>query len=400
MKKSVKLLSILCCIALLYACIPFGASAMTYDTSVACRSFQDSNSGDLFGDGTVKYDYDTNTITLNNFQTSEARGMVMGQIDCIACEYSKPLNIEVIGENYIDLSGCLNNTQFADGIYTNGSLHVYGPGSITVIAPAMALLGNDGVWAKGDILIENEGTFSAIGGVITGGSGASYRGGGVRSKEGTITFNGPKKLEFMGQTAAIYNEPVYDKNAYDIIANTEMEIGGEPISAIEKGNLYSYFYVCMTKKIEYTPDMMDVNSDLSIDMKDVLALRKAIAQTVTVETLPSGDVNGDGEIDMKDVLALRKYIADPNTIKVVTPPQEESSEEEVSEVSEVSEDESSEEEVSEVSEDESSEEEVSEDESSEEEISENESSEEEISENESSEEEISEVESLEEVSEG
>ena len=54
----------------------------------------------------------------------------------------------------------------------------------------------------------------------------------------------------------------------------------------------------------------DVNGDGSVDMKDVLLLRKSIAG---IEATPfdkaAADVNGDGSIDMKDVLMTRKYIA-------------------------------------------------------------------------------------------
>ena len=53
----------------------------------------------------------------------------------------------------------------------------------------------------------------------------------------------------------------------------------------------------------------DVNADESIDMKDVLLLRKYIAgMGASIAFLPS-DANGDDSLDMKDVLLLRKYIA-------------------------------------------------------------------------------------------
>lgn len=53
----------------------------------------------------------------------------------------------------------------------------------------------------------------------------------------------------------------------------------------------------------------DAISDGVLDMKDVLAIRKAIAKmAVTIDEV-AADFNGDGNLDMKDVLALRKLIA-------------------------------------------------------------------------------------------
>lgn len=53
----------------------------------------------------------------------------------------------------------------------------------------------------------------------------------------------------------------------------------------------------------------DVTGDDSIDMKDVLMLRKYIAQMDADIVAANSDVNSDGNIDMKDVLMIRKYIA-------------------------------------------------------------------------------------------
>lgn len=53
----------------------------------------------------------------------------------------------------------------------------------------------------------------------------------------------------------------------------------------------------------------DANHDGSIDMKDVLVIRKYIANLTADLDLKAADCNGDGEVDMKDVLLLRQYIA-------------------------------------------------------------------------------------------
>ena len=53
----------------------------------------------------------------------------------------------------------------------------------------------------------------------------------------------------------------------------------------------------------------DVDFDKSVDMKDVLCLRKSIASLPAAVEIYSTDLNADGSTDMKDVLTLRKQIA-------------------------------------------------------------------------------------------
>ena len=54
----------------------------------------------------------------------------------------------------------------------------------------------------------------------------------------------------------------------------------------------------------------DANDDGEINMKDVLTVRKEVAQLdVDYINMKTADANGDGSVNMKDVLAIRKYIA-------------------------------------------------------------------------------------------
>ena len=57
------------------------------------------------------------------------------------------------------------------------------------------------------------------------------------------------------------------------------------------------------------PDRGDATADGAINMKDVLADRKYVADLGTELDFEAGDCNGDEEINMKDVLILRKYVA-------------------------------------------------------------------------------------------
>lgn len=75
----------------------------------------------------------------------------------------------------------------------------------------------------------------------------------------------------------------------------------------------------------------DTNGDGSIDMKDVVLLRKYMAnydydtESSSEVVEPGADANGDGSIDMKDVVLLRKYLAnydyDTGSSSVVLGPQ-------------------------------------------------------------------------------
>ena len=53
----------------------------------------------------------------------------------------------------------------------------------------------------------------------------------------------------------------------------------------------------------------DANGDGTVNMKDVLMIRKYIAELPVDIALDAADANGDGVVNMKDVLIVRKYIA-------------------------------------------------------------------------------------------
>ncbi len=54
----------------------------------------------------------------------------------------------------------------------------------------------------------------------------------------------------------------------------------------------------------------DANSDGVVNLKDVLFVRKYLADLEVSIDLVAADTNNDGEVNMKDVLNLRKFIAD------------------------------------------------------------------------------------------
>ena len=67
----------------------------------------------------------------------------------------------------------------------------------------------------------------------------------------------------------------------------------------------------------------DANGDSSVDMKDVLLVRKFIAQMPVTIHETEADVDGDGSVTMKDVLRIRLIIvkdatADPSVVSEVS----------------------------------------------------------------------------------
>ena len=113
------------------------------------------------------------------------------------------------------------------------------------------------------------------------------------------------------------------KNVY--IPNSVKEIGEHTFSQFADVCIHCYSgsyaeeyakthnYAChLLDTDEVIPAAMsgDANGDNARNLKDVLALRKALAED-TVSTLSAGaDCNVDKSVDMKDVLLLRQHLAD------------------------------------------------------------------------------------------
>lgn len=97
-----------------------------------------------------------------------------------------------------------------------------------------------------------------------------------------------------------------------LIAPTFLKMGTTRYTA----NFTNEVFNTQTKDIEDIERLFmygDVNSDQVVDMKDVLMLRKILANyedvDMTVYNAKAADAATDGKVDMKDVLAIRKYIA-------------------------------------------------------------------------------------------
>lgn len=107
----------------------------------------EQNASDVFGDGTVSFDYATNTLTLNNATITECFTEEFFGEDTyfgIYCEANE-FNLQLVGENTIYLSNA-GDTYF--GIYTSGAIDISGTGSLSVTSFS-------GIFAMGDITVQD-----------------------------------------------------------------------------------------------------------------------------------------------------------------------------------------------------------------------------------------------------
>ena len=104
----------------------------------------EQNATDVFGDGTVSFDYATNTLTLNNATITECFTEEFFGEDTyfgIYCE-SNEVNLQLIGENTIYLSEGKDNDNYY-AVYSSGAMNVGGNGSLSVTSfGGIAAMGN------------------------------------------------------------------------------------------------------------------------------------------------------------------------------------------------------------------------------------------------------------------
>lgn len=124
MKKGIiRIIMVALSLVMILSSVPTAlALPTTYDLWVGGQQITDSNATDVFGDGKVSFNPDTNTLTLKNY-TYEGAGYAftfLGQ-DSAASIYSglDTLNITVIGSNSIAHSG---QDRASYGIFTEGNL--------------------------------------------------------------------------------------------------------------------------------------------------------------------------------------------------------------------------------------------------------------------------------------
>lgn len=124
-----------------------------YDIYVGGMQVTDKNNTDVFGDGCVSYDPQTNTLFLRDY-SYKGEGYVYGGSDdgtekYSAVIYSKnSLNIDLKGSNTLENTfndGSLQ--QYGDGVVTDGSIVFAGDGYLSI-------MGSYGIYAGGDLIID------------------------------------------------------------------------------------------------------------------------------------------------------------------------------------------------------------------------------------------------------
>ena len=104
----------------------------------------EQNASDVFGDGTVSFDYATNTLTLNNATITECFTEEFFGEDTyfgIYCEANE-FNLQLVGENTIYLSEGKDNDNYY-AVYSSGAMNVGGNGSLSVTSfGGIAAMGN------------------------------------------------------------------------------------------------------------------------------------------------------------------------------------------------------------------------------------------------------------------
>ena len=104
----------------------------TYDLWVGGTEVKGGNAHDVFDDGRVSFNAETNTLTLNNYSYTGAGVKNTTIADaCIGYKGTEDLTIELIGSNSLIFNG--NNSYYTSGIYIqNSNLIIKGEGSLDV----------------------------------------------------------------------------------------------------------------------------------------------------------------------------------------------------------------------------------------------------------------------------
>ncbi len=176
MKK--KVLSIIMILCMLLAALPATAfSAVKYNIWVGGVQVTSANAEDVFRDGTVSYDGNTNTLTLNEAEILE--GLKVGDIYCGIYTLSD-LKIELKGKTRIYLE---EEDKCYNGIKALGDIEIKGNGELHVRARGDYA---KGIWTDGEFSVGFGALVysSGLGGEKAGDSGA------VWAKEGIIIADG------------------------------------------------------------------------------------------------------------------------------------------------------------------------------------------------------------------
>ena len=135
MKQFKRTLSLLLALLMVTGCLSgltltASAETISYNLYIGYTQVTSDNMTDVLGDGgSVSFDPDTNTLTLNNATLTEANGS--GEfIDDDLSAWNNALTLELVGTNVIDGTNAGTNAFY--GIRSAGKLNIRGSGSLTI----------------------------------------------------------------------------------------------------------------------------------------------------------------------------------------------------------------------------------------------------------------------------
>ena len=107
---------------------------LSINSGASVISGTDANAEDVLGDGTVSYDRETNTLTLNNAELVPEGSPSAPAIYVSAA--NKGLNLNVVGKNTISHDQCMS---------INGQLNISGEGTLDVTGKTYAIMATGGI---------------------------------------------------------------------------------------------------------------------------------------------------------------------------------------------------------------------------------------------------------------
>ena len=104
---------------------------VTYPIWIVGTQVTETNLADVLGDGSVSYDPETCTLTLNNAN-------ITGDNEKTLIKTTSPLNILLIGENTVSDAWC-ETCIYAELSDSDGEVHITGPGSLHVVGGGIGI---------------------------------------------------------------------------------------------------------------------------------------------------------------------------------------------------------------------------------------------------------------------
>ena len=169
-----KVISIILCVVLVMSVLPLSVFAETdYGIFLGDTKVTSDNADDVFGDGKVRYDPETATLTLAGYNYAGPGTTAYSSDVCVGMAFSRSLNVRLLGENSITMTGSTKSTIGICNYNASNSteLTFIGDGSLTIKGDDMTSAGSSAMtlWCRLNVGKEDDpeaftGSITAIGG--------------------------------------------------------------------------------------------------------------------------------------------------------------------------------------------------------------------------------------------